>query len=129
MQFFSKIVDWATAPYTVYLVLKDPIVSWSIKLRAVTGLVLIFAYVASPIDIIPDFIPLSGWLDDLIVVSLGFAIIRMLTPGIDIVEKRAHAQSRVRRFLFWTIVILVVAALLILTGICLLILTIVKLTR
>jgi uncharacterized membrane protein YkvA (DUF1232 family) len=88
MRIFSQIVDWISTPYTIYLVLKDPAVSRRVKLRAVIGLVLIFAYVISPLDLIPDFIPLAGWLDDLIVVPLGLAVLRKITPGINVIEKR-----------------------------------------
>lgn len=52
----------------------------AVKLRAAIGLALIFAYVISPIDIIPDFIPFSGWLDDIIVVPLVLALVRRFTP-------------------------------------------------
>ena len=72
------------------------------KLRAVIGLALIFAYIISPIDIIPDFIPFAGWLDDLIVVPLGLALVRIITPDIDLMEKRNRAQASVRRILLWT---------------------------
>jgi uncharacterized membrane protein YkvA (DUF1232 family) len=105
-------VDWVTTPYTIYLILKDPAVSRSLKLRAAIGLVLIFVYVISPLDIIPDFIPFSGWLDDLVVVPLGLALVRKFTPGIDVVEKRDRAQASVRRIIFWIILSLAVAILL-----------------
>jgi uncharacterized membrane protein YkvA (DUF1232 family) len=103
MQFISRIVDWVTTPYTVYLVLKDPAIPRPVKIRAVIVLVLIFAYVVSPVDIIPDFIPLSGWIDDLVVVPLGLAIVRKITPGIDVVEKRARAERSVKRIILWTL--------------------------
>jgi uncharacterized membrane protein YkvA (DUF1232 family) len=41
---------------------------------------LVLAYVASPIDLIPDFIPVLGQLDDLILVPLGVALVVRLTP-------------------------------------------------
>jgi uncharacterized membrane protein YkvA (DUF1232 family) len=103
VKIINRIVDWVTTPYTIFLILKDPAISWSVKLRAVIGLVIIFAYVISPIDLIPDFIPLAGWLDDLIIVPLGFALVRLITPGIDIVEKRNRAQASVKWVIFWSI--------------------------
>jgi uncharacterized membrane protein YkvA (DUF1232 family) len=127
MSIISKIVDWVSTPYTIYLIIKDPAVSRSVKLRAIIGLTLIFAYVISPIDIIPDFIPLAGWLDDLVIVPLGITLVRMITPGMNIVEKRNRAQSSVKRILFWIIFSLVIAALLALAWLGLLIYLIVKL--
>jgi uncharacterized membrane protein YkvA (DUF1232 family) len=112
MRIISQIVDWVSTPYTIYLILKDPAISRSVKVRAVIGLALIFAYIISPIDIIPDFIPFAGWLDDLIIVPLGLALVRKITPGFDVMEKRNRAQASVRRILFWTLFSLVVAILL-----------------
>lgn len=112
MRIISQIADWVATPYTIYLILKDLAISRSVKLRAVIGLALVFAYIISPIDIIPDFIPISGWLDDLVVVPLGLALVRKLTPSIDVVEKRDRAQASVRRILLWTMLSLVVAILL-----------------
>jgi uncharacterized membrane protein YkvA (DUF1232 family) len=82
MRIISQIADWVTTPYTIYLILKDPAISRSVKLRAVIGLAIIFAYIISPIDIIPDFIPISGWLDDLVVVPLGLALVRKITQAL-----------------------------------------------
>ena len=127
MRIISQIADWVATPYTIYLILKDPAISRSVKLRAVIGLVLIFAYIISPIDIIPDFIPFAGWLDDLIVVPLGLALVRKITPGFDIVEKRNRAQSTVRRILLWTSLSLVVVILLGLLWLGLLVYIIVRL--
>ena len=127
MGIISQITDWVTTPYTIYLILKDPTISRSVKLRAVIGLVLIFAYVISPIDLIPDFIPFAGWLDDLIVVPLGLTLVRKITPGFDIVEKRNRAQSTVRRILLWTTLSLVVVILLGLLWLGLLVYIIVRL--
>ena len=127
MRIISQIADWVTTPYTIYLILKDPAISRSVKLRAVIGLAIIFAYIISPIDIIPDFIPISGWLDDLVVVPLGLALVRKITPGIDVVETRDRAQASVRRILLWTILSLVVAILLGLLWIGLLVYIIVRL--
>jgi uncharacterized membrane protein YkvA (DUF1232 family) len=127
MQIISRIVDWVATPYTIYLILKDPVISWSVKLRAAVGLAIIFAYVISPIDLIPDFIPLAGWLDDLIIVPLGLALVRAITPGMDVVEKRNRAQASVKRILFWTIFSLAVVIFLGLAWLGLLIYIIVRL--
>ena len=120
-------MDWVTTPYTIYLVLKDPAISRSVKVRAVIGLAIIFAYVISPIDVIPDFIPVAGWLDDLVVVPFGLALLRKITPGIDVVEKRDRAQASVRRILLWTVLSLVATVLLGLLWLGLLIYIIVRL--
>src|SRR3990172_3429781 len=125
MRIISQIVDWVTTPYTIYLLLKDQAISRTAKLRAVIGLAFIFAYIVSPIDIIPDFIPFAGWLDDLVIVPLGLALVRKITPGIDVVEKRNRAQASVRRILLWTMFSLVLAILLVLLWLGLLIYVIV----
>ena len=127
MRIISQIADWITTPYTIYLILKDPAITRSVKLRAVIGLTLVFAYIISPIDIIPDFIPISGWLDDLVVVPLGLALVRKITPGIDVVEKRDRAQGSVRRILLWTVLSLLVGILLGLLWLGLLVYIIVRL--
>jgi uncharacterized membrane protein YkvA (DUF1232 family) len=127
MRFISRIIDWVATPYTIYLLLKDPMISRSEKLRAVIGLVVIFAYIISPIDIVPDFIPLAGWVDDLVVVPLGLALVRIITPGINIVETRNRAQKDVKQILFWAVISLVVAVLLGLLWLGLLVYIIVRL--
>jgi uncharacterized membrane protein YkvA (DUF1232 family) len=127
MRIISQIVDWVTTPYTIYLILKDPAISRSVKLLAGIGLALVFAYIISPIDIIPDFIPFAGWLDDLVIVPLGLVLVRKFTPGIDVVEKRDRAQASVKRIIFWTLLSLVVAILLGLLWLGLLIYIIVRL--
>ena len=109
MSIISKITDWVTTPYTVYLILKDPTISRSEKLHSAIGLVLIFTYIISPLDIIPDFIPMSGWLDDLVVIPLGMVIMRKLIPSINVLERRDRAQSSVRRILLLTMLSLVLA--------------------
>jgi uncharacterized membrane protein YkvA (DUF1232 family) len=127
MSFISRIVDWVTTPYTIFLIFKDPAIPRSVKIRVVIGLAVILAYVVSPVDVIPDVIPLSGWLDDLIVVPLGFALLRIITPGIDVVAVKSRAQAGVKKILFWMIFSLAVAVLLGLAWLGLLIYFIVKL--
>lgn len=65
--------------YAVYLALRDPRVPWYAK--AVAACVVGYAF--SPIDLIPDFIPVIGYLDDLIIVPLGMAlVVRLIPPSI-----------------------------------------------
>ncbi|HEX3272271.1 MAG TPA: DUF1232 domain-containing protein, partial [Ktedonobacterales bacterium] len=50
-----------------------------------------------PIDLIPDFIPIVGYLDDLILVPLGLALVLRLTPGHVLAEARSRAQEAMDR--------------------------------
>lgn len=61
------------------------------KAKVVMGLVA--TYALSPVDIIPDFIPLIGWLDDFIVVPLGIRYAMKLIPKDLLAEFRARAES------------------------------------
>jgi hypothetical protein len=127
MNFISRITDWVTTPYTIYLLIKDPEISRSEKIRAVIGMVVIFAYIISPFDLVPDVIPLAGWVDDLIVVPVGFALTRLLTPGINVVEKQQRAQKDVKRIIFWAIFSILAVVLLVLAWLGLLIYLIIRL--
>lgn len=61
---------------TVYFASRDPRMPLLPKLLA--GIVV--GYALSPIDLIPDFIPLIGWLDDLILLPLGLFVVTRLIP-------------------------------------------------
>jgi uncharacterized membrane protein YkvA (DUF1232 family) len=127
MGLFSRIVDWITTPYTIFLILKDPAIARSVKWRAIALLIVLFAYIVSPFDIIPDFIPLSGWLDDLIVGPLLIALARKITPQINLKERQNFAQTRVKRALLWIVLAVAAAVLLGLVWLGLIIYIIVKL--
>ena len=71
----------------LYFAARDPRVPWYAKLLA--GL--IAAYALSPIDLIPDFIPVLGYLDDLIVVPLGITLAVRLIPAPIMDEHRETA--------------------------------------
>jgi uncharacterized membrane protein YkvA (DUF1232 family) len=73
----------------LYLAVRDPRVPWYAK--ALAGLVT--AYALSPIDLIPDFIPILGHLDDLVLVPLGIALTVRLIPGPVWAECRARARQ------------------------------------
>ena len=63
--------------YILYRGLGDPRVGWQIKLLAIV----IIAYVVCPLDLIPDFIPVLGLLDELILVPLGIFLVLKLIPA------------------------------------------------
>ena len=66
----------ATYVVALWKLFKHPQTPRSAKLVAVA----VLAYVLSPIDLIPDFIPVLGQLDDLVIVPLGIALVTRLTP-------------------------------------------------
>jgi uncharacterized membrane protein YkvA (DUF1232 family) len=57
----------------------------------------IVAYALSPIDLIPDFVPVIGYLDDLIVIPLGVLLVRRLIPGGVLADCRVRAQAMTER--------------------------------
>jgi uncharacterized membrane protein YkvA (DUF1232 family) len=78
----------------------------------------VLAYVLSPIDLIPDFIPLIGMLDDIVLVPLGVALAIRLTPAHLWQARLAEAEGSADRLptLIWGAVIVVVIWLLSLGG-------------
>src|SRR5258705_4578266 len=75
--------------YALYLAYRDPRVPWFARLFAA----LVVAYAFSPIDLIPDFIPVLGYLDDLIIVPLGIYLTLRLIPPEVVVEARQRADA------------------------------------
>ncbi len=75
--------------YTLYLACKDPRVPWYAKVLAVT----VVGYAFSPIDLIPDFVPVLGYLDDLILVPLGIILVLKMIPRTVLEECREKAQQ------------------------------------
>lgn len=79
--------------WALFLAYKDPRTPWYAKLF--TGLVVAYAF--SPIDLIPDFIPVLGYLDDLVLVPLGVAAaIKMIPPEV-MAECRDKAQMEMEK--------------------------------
>lgn len=76
--------------YALYLASRDPRVPWPAKAIAA----LTVAYALSPIDLIPDFIPVLGYLDDLVLVPLGLTLAIQLVPPSVLAEHRAEAARR-----------------------------------
>jgi uncharacterized membrane protein YkvA (DUF1232 family) len=77
-----------TETYAIYLAYKDPRVPWYARLFAAC----VVAYAFSPIDLIPDPIPVLGYLDDLVLVPLGIALARKMIPPTVMAEYREKAQ-------------------------------------
>jgi uncharacterized membrane protein YkvA (DUF1232 family) len=73
----------------LYFAVRDPRVPLIAKILA--GFVV--AYALSPLDLIPDFIPVLGYLDDLILVPLGIALCLRLIPEPVLVEARARVEK------------------------------------
>ena len=73
----------------LYLVARDPRVPWYARLF-VAGVV---AYALSPIDLIPDFVPVIGYLDDLLLVPLGIMLALRMVPRHVLAECRARAHA------------------------------------
>ena len=78
--------------YGLYLASRDPRTPWYAKLL-VAGIV---AYALSPIDLVPDFIPVLGYLDDLVLLPLGIFLALKLIPPQVMAECRARAKTAMR---------------------------------
>ncbi|CAO3363047.1 YkvA family protein [Azospirillum melinis] len=74
----------------VYLAARDPRTPWGVRVLAMA----VAAYALSPIDLIPDFIPVLGYLDDLLIVPLGILLVVRLIPPDLLAEHRAAAARR-----------------------------------
>jgi uncharacterized membrane protein YkvA (DUF1232 family) len=91
----SILVNWKarvrrlkTEVYALYLAYRDPRVPWYAKVLAAC----VIGYAFSPIDLIPDFIPVLGYLDDLVLIPLGIALTLRLIPAEVMVECRERSR-------------------------------------
>ena len=89
----DRLKEWARAikrdVHALYLASTDPRTPWYAKALAVV----VAGYALSPIDLIPDFIPVIGYLDDIIIVPLGIMlVVKLIPPGL-MEEKRALADA------------------------------------
>jgi uncharacterized membrane protein YkvA (DUF1232 family) len=93
----ARLRRWARAVkrdvVALYIAARDPRVPWHVKLVATA----IAAYALSPIDPIPDFIPVLGYLDELILLPIAIALVIRMIPGPFMEEFRAEARSRSER--------------------------------
>ena len=93
----SRLKQWARLikrdVHALYLAARDPRVPWYAKAVAVV----VAAYALSPIDLIPDFLPVVGYLDDLIIVPLGILLTVRLIPPELMNEHRFTASAATER--------------------------------
>lgn len=86
--------QWAYAVkrdvHAVWLAARDPRTPWFAKILALA----VAAYAVSPIDLIPDFIPVLGYVDDILVVPVGIMlVVRLIPPGVMNEHREAAAGS------------------------------------
>ena len=97
---------------TLYLAARDPRTPWYAKLLAVV----IVAYALSPIDLIPDFVPVLGYLDELVLIPAGIALVIRLVPDEVMADARSRASEvvgRAKKTAIWAAVVIVAIWLLI----------------
>jgi uncharacterized membrane protein YkvA (DUF1232 family) len=85
--------DLKRETYALYLAYHDPRVPWYAKVVCACTV----GYALSPIDLIPDFIPVIGYLDDLIIVPAGLYLAIKLIPEEVMCECRCKAEERMNR--------------------------------
>jgi uncharacterized membrane protein YkvA (DUF1232 family) len=104
----QKLRPWAkrlrTDILSIYFAARDPRTPWALRLLALA----VAAYALSPIDLIPDFIPLLGYLDDLLLVPLGLWLVLRLLPPPVLADARQRAQALLERPRSWIAATLIV---------------------
>lgn len=94
MPLFTKLRSWARSLkreiYVLYLATRDPRTPWYAKAFAAC----VVAYALSPIDLIPDFVPILGYLDDLILLPIGLYFAIKLIPEEVMKESRIKAADQ-----------------------------------
>ena len=78
--------------FALYLALRDPRTPWYAKAFGA----LVVAYALSPLDLIPDFVPVLGYLDDVILLPLGIWLTIRMIPLAVLDESRARAEIELR---------------------------------
>jgi membrane protein DedA with SNARE-associated domain/uncharacterized membrane protein YkvA (DUF1232 family) len=105
----ARVRGWAEVlqrdVYAIYLAARDPRVPWYAKAVAL----LVAAYAVSPIDLIPDFIPVLGHLDDAILVPLGVLLAARLIPDALLEEHRRAAAAMAEKPADWRVGALFIA--------------------
>ena len=89
--------------HAIYCAARDPHVPWCAKALAIC----VAGYALSPIDLIPDFVPILGYMDDVIIVPFGILIVVKLIPPEIMAEHRALAAATQGRAVSHTAVIVI----------------------
>ena len=93
----DRLKTWARSlkrdVHAIYLAARDPRVPWYAKALALA----VASYTLSPIDLIPDFIPVIGYLDDLVIVPIGIWLVVSLIPPKVMAEYRSIARAAADR--------------------------------
>lgn len=94
---FQRLRRWAAAikvdVHAVWLAARDPRTPWRARLLAL----LVAAYALSPIDLIPDFVPVLGYLYDVVLIPLGVLLVVRMVPREQMEQHRAAARLAARR--------------------------------
>jgi len=99
----------------LWIAARDPRVPWYAKALAMA----VAAYALSPIDLIPDFVPVFGYLDDLVIVPLGILLVVALIPSALMAEFRQQAATlaaKPRSTIAAAVIVLIWIAAMILVG-------------
>jgi uncharacterized membrane protein YkvA (DUF1232 family) len=75
--------------YTLYFACRDPRTPWYAKAVAAC----VVAYALSPIDLVPDFVPVLGYVDDLVLIPMGVALVLKLIPEDVLADARQRADQ------------------------------------
>ncbi|EPD49476.1 hypothetical protein HMPREF1210_03375 [Paenisporosarcina sp. HGH0030] len=93
---WRKLKEWARfmkkSLYTLYFATKDTRVSLPVKVFTVA----VVAYAFSPIDLIPDFIPILGYVDDVLIVPVGIYFALKMLPQIVIQDSTKLAEEQLQ---------------------------------
>lgn len=105
----DRLRAWArslrTQALTAWWAARDPRTPWAVRMLAFA----VAAYAFSPIDLIPDAIPVLGLLDDLLIVPLGVALVIRLTPASVLADARRRAQATATRPVSRAMAVVIVA--------------------
>ena len=89
---------------TIYYAAKDPRMPFLVRVLAI----LVTAYALSPIDLIPDFIPVIGLLDDIIIIPAGLALVIRLTPPTVMASARLQAQEAAEKPVSYSAAVIII---------------------
>jgi uncharacterized membrane protein YkvA (DUF1232 family) len=103
--------------HVLFLASKDPRVPWYAKILAL----IIIAYALSPIDLIPDFIPVIGYLDDLVLIPAGIIFLMKIIPKEVMAgyREKVRSQQKITKRIGWIAGSVIVAIWLLIIYFCL----------